>query len=55
MKMDMLSDASAKEKSRNVFCKKVLLFFIDLHREGVSLSMLQAARKEIITLLRGEQ
>lgn len=53
-RMDELQKAaeSAKEKSSNVFCKKIILFILDLQRDGVSFEMLLSHRYEVVRMFR---
>lgn len=44
---------SAHEKSSNVFCKKIILFILDLQRDGVSFKAITSSRREIVRLLKG--
>ena len=54
-RMDELQKAAelAHEKSSNVFCKKVILFLLDLQRDGVSFKALSSSRREIARLFKG--
>lgn len=53
-RMDELQKAaeSDREKSSNVFCKKIIIFFLDLQRDGVSFKALSSSRREIVRMLR---
>ena len=56
VRMDELREASGafQETSSNVFCKKIILLILDLHRDGVSFNMLSSRRDEIIQLFLGK-